>query len=230
VPILDKLQRNEVFKAIEASEFDPRDFRRTEGQPGDDGETMVLIEHLPSQSVLMISRSSLAGLSMGHRVQWQVGDHPVATTLSPSAVNGSLTVGIDKWLAELKADIDTPDLWAEFDQQPPMSALLAGDDNTQFSAAEQDEIAKRLADVRRSVQETYVLSEEQMQALEAKLEYIGAAAKRVGRLDWLNLTVGALMGAAVSDVLTPAACQGILQALSAGLAHLFGHPMHSLGP
>jgi hypothetical protein len=228
VPVLNKVQRNEVFKAIQASQLDPSDFRRVEGQADD--EATLWIRHLPSASMLIIHRSSAGGLALGHHLQWQVGDHPVVTTLSPSAVKGSLTVGIDKWLAELKADIDTPDLWAEFDQQPRMSALLEGDDNARFSPAEQDEIAKWLAEARKSAQETYALSEEQMRTLETKLEYIGAATKRVGRLDWLNLTVGALMGAAVADVLTPGACQGILQALSVGLAHLFGHPMRTLGP
>jgi hypothetical protein len=61
-----------------------------------------------------------------------------------------------------------------------------------------------------------------MRSLEAKLDYIEAAAGHVGRKDWLLLLCGVMLTVIVSDLLRPQAVQYILSTALHGLDHLFG--------
>ncbi len=214
---IGKAAKNEIALAIKTSSFSPSDFER------DEGDEALSVRHRPTSSELVVNYGSVHGGSAKFHVSWSVGEEPIA---SRETDRPGLTV--QDWLNQLRLDLDTPDLWADIGKQG-MSALMEGDDNTQFSPQEQNEIEAWANDVKQRAQQG-ALSDEHMRLLEAKVDYAVAAAGRTGRLDWLNLTVGAVMGAFAGDVLTPDVARGILQALLS-LGHLFGHPLPQLpGP
>jgi hypothetical protein len=87
-----------------------------------------------------------------------------------------------------------------------------------------------VAEITRQAQESWKLQGEQLRALEAKMDYLSVAATRTGRIDWLNLAVGVVMGRFAEVVLAPDVMHQVGRVLEVGLGPLFGHPMPMLGP
>jgi hypothetical protein len=111
---------------------------------------------------------------------------------------------------------------------PPISELLQDRDNSAFSVDEQREISRLIADLKIQAKKTYLLSDQEIGLLEAKLDYLCDAATRTGRVDWLNLTCGAIGGAFAGGVLTPEVVHNVLHALATAVGHLFGVPLPQL--
>jgi hypothetical protein len=63
-----------------------------------------------------------------------------------------------------------------------------------------------------------------MRALDAKLDYLVNAARRLGRKDWLNVCAGAILGFILAVALPPDAARGILLGLLQTIGHLYGLP------
>jgi hypothetical protein len=116
------------------------------------------------------------------------------------------------WLQVLKNDLNTPDLWAEL--QCDAELLGAGfdtvTDNTPFTAGEKTEIAARLQELAKCARETYSLSQEQMRALDAKMDYLIKAAGRLGRKDWLTVYIGAILSFILGAALPSESVHGLL--------------------
>jgi hypothetical protein len=213
-------------ETIKAQGFDPSEFDR------DETDDTVLIAHKPTGSVLTIARRSTQNQ---YSIKWVVGEEK---SVRWAAEKPGIVVA--RWLETLRADIETPDLWEELGVEPEpavedgmsgqseMSSLLRDQINTPFSAAERDQIGRWIEQVRREARAQYELSDRHMRLLEAKLTYIEGALGRTGRLDWLNLTIGALCGALAGDVLTPHIASGILRTLASAIGHLFGQALPQL--
>jgi hypothetical protein len=234
---LKRQQLNLLFRAVQESGFDPRDFevehadgwwKLTHCASGDwfaieleshaphagDGSWLVRIERVPHPAKL--------------RVTHQIGDEEPQTTHFDD-VEGVLPA-LDTWLKDSEAEHETPDLWAELGKDEPIAELMEGQENTPFTEQEQERIAAVVAEVLAQAKETYELPEEELWLLEAKLDYLVDAARHTRRIDWLNTAVGAIAGAFAGGVLTPDVVQKVLGALGAGLGPLFGHPVPMLGP
>jgi hypothetical protein len=115
-------------------------------------------------------------------------------------------------------------------RESPMDDLLQDEDNTPFSNDEQQVISQAISELKRQAQETYDLPPEQLQLLEAKLDYAADAVKRSRRRDWLNITYGAIASSFAGGVLTPDVVQKVLFGVAAGVGHLFGAPLAQLPP
>lgn len=143
---------------------------------------------------------------------------------SPSEMLGT-------WLTDVEKYLQTPDLWSELLQDPGVEDLIdKPDNNSQFDASEQAEIATWAAELKQSAAEQYALDGKQMKALEEKLDYLVDASSRLGRVDWLNASVGAVVGIVMNEVIASSVAQQILQGLVASVGHLFGHPVPLIGP
>jgi hypothetical protein len=101
---------------------------------------------------------------------------------------------IGRWLEDIKRDLETPDLWAELQREAELLGAYSDDvtENTPFTADEQKEIAGRLQEFAEHARRTYSLSGAQMRVLDAKLDYLVNAARRLGRKDWRNVFIGAI--------------------------------------
>ncbi len=106
--------------------------------------------------------------------------------------------------------------------EPPMSDFLRDDqENTAFEEQEQRRIATVVADVLEEARNSWDLPPSQLQLLEPKLQYVSEAAPRLGRVDWVNCTVGALIGSFAGGILTQDVWEKALKALWAGVGVLF---------
>lgn len=217
---LVKTKRNAIIEAIKAAGLEPTEF-----DIGDDGDE-VRIRHRGSDSAIVLHEEGI--LYSGSNV---VGDglpQPISFYTWDAAVEYVVLV----WLKEVKLDLETPDLWAELEQQRKMLDVTTteADENTPFTTDEQAEIAKQLAEIKTYVVQTHELSGDQTRALEGQFKYLQDAAGRMGRTDWRTAAAGVLLTAIVNAVLPGNAAHDALLMLFGSVGHMFGHPMPLLGP
>jgi hypothetical protein len=139
---------------------------------------------------------------------------------------------VRSWLAAVKHDTETPDLWGDLLGQAELLASASDEaiENTLFTPDERDGIARRLNEFGEYVKVTYSLPEPQLVDLDSKLDYLVEAASRLGRKDWLLVCIGTLFAWLLAAALPPDVPRHLLQMLLSGITHFFGHGLPGLGP
>lgn len=207
---LQKFKRNQIFDAIKGAGLDPKEFDI------EDGDAEVQIKHRWSESHFIVGGD--AGQYVGSYV---TGDWPASPYDAYSWE--SVMQRVKTWLTFVKLDLETPDLWAELRNEAVLfgPAFGEGAANTRFTNDERSEIAQRLQEAVQHARQTYSLSEAQMQVINAKLDYLVNAAGRLGRVDWLNTCVGAMLGILFTAALPPEAVRQILLTVLRGVVQFF---------
>ena len=211
---VQKWQKNEIFEAIQAVGLNPREFDLE-----NDGAE-VRVRHKWSASCFTI------GGGPGHYVCANiVGDAPTFGPLDAFSWQAVLP-RIRRWLEDVKRDLETPDLWAELQRQAELFGASSEDviENTPFNQGEQNVIAERLQELAEHASRTYSLTAAQMRVLEAKLDYLVNAARRLGRKDWLNVCAGVILGYILAASLPPEAAHNMFLGLLQAIGHLYGFP------
>lgn len=209
---LAKWKSNQVFEAVQAAGLAP------EGFGWDDGADESRIRHLSSEAYFVFG-----GVPGGYTARYVAGDDPVEEREAQSW--WAQMQHVERWLAAVKLDIEMPDLWAELRRETELLGVAADDaiENTPFTSDEREEIAERLQEMRDYARRTYSLSEAQMLVLDAKVDYLIAAASRLGRIDWRAVFVGTIVSFALTAALPPEAARHILLTLLRSIGHLLGH-------
>lgn len=211
---LNKFKANEIFTAITAAGLDPREFDI------EDSETEARIKRRWSESYFIVGGAP--GHYVGHYVaeNWGV-DWPYDVSNWEAVMQR-----VRNWLADVKLDLETPDLWAELRNEPELLGPAFDDaaENTPFTKDEQKEVARRLQELAEYARHTNRLSAAQMQVLNAKLDYLVSAAGRLGRIDWRNAFVGAILGYAIAVALPLESTRLMLLTVLRGVVHLYGLP------
>jgi hypothetical protein len=209
---LTKKQRNGLYDQIVTAGLDPArcDF-------ADDEQDARLI-HNPTGSIF----SAQLHRYEGYTVRKSVGDEPVEQFFEPtwSAVVNSAAV----WAESVEDFMKIPDLWAELRRE---KKFLSSDEyesanNAPFSAAEQSRIAGQLREIKDDLADRYPLSDEEISEVEVRLDEVAAAARRVGRKDWLLMFYGVMFTLIVTALLPPDTVQRTMAMVSHGLGDLFG--------
>ena len=105
------------------------------------------------------------------------------------------------WLTYLKREIDAPDLWGSLSQEQELLSIEPAEAvNTPFTADEQVQIKSAIEEIRVYIISTYSLAEEPPAKINRKLDYLIDASTRLGRIDWKNLFVGALISLALQQL------------------------------
>jgi hypothetical protein len=216
---LGKLKDNEVFHAVEAAGLRPQEFLWD-----DDGEEVIYFRHQSTDAYFVF------GGRPGNYVTRSVAgeyEGPELTQYTWPAVMAR----VELWLYWLRHDIETPDLWDELRRQ---TEVLAGSwdrdlENTPFTIDERAAIAGLLDEFRENARTTYSLSTSQLADLDSKLDYLVNAADHLGRKDWKNACIGALIGYVLSVAFPPDATRHIIMMLVNGITPFFGHGFPGLG-
>jgi hypothetical protein len=211
-----KSQLNEVFEAIKEAGMSPSEFRFTEPEDehDDQGERFTpdhypRLLHLPSKYWFRFG-DNFASYTPGSESIEQTDDNLIWV---------GKRAAIRMWLGNLKREIDAPDLWASFSQEDELLSLEPTEAvNTPFSPEEQIQIKVAIEEFRIYITSTYSLSPEPLAKINRKLDYLIDASTRLGRIDWKNLFVGALISLALRQ-LSPS---------GPGLRELFGAAGHLL--
>ena len=209
---LKKWQKNEVFDAVQGAGLSPEEF---DWDLGDDESTL---RHRPSGAYF-----AFRGVAGAYVSRYVTGDSPAEERTGLSQYR--LMEQVKLWLFHLKHDINTPDLWAQLQGEAELLGAVSDEaiDNTPLTPAEQEEIAGQLKELRDYVSRTHSLSEAQSQLLEERLDYLAAAAKRVGRKDWLLMAAGVMLSYVLGAALPPHAASDILGTLLTSIGHILGH-------
>ncbi|MGC2373130.1 MAG: hypothetical protein WA484_04565 [Solirubrobacteraceae bacterium] len=208
---LRKGQRNAIFRAVEDAGLSPEEF------DWDLGADESTLRHRPSGAYFVFG-----GVAGDYVSCYLAGEGPVEERTGLSQYR--LTQQVQFWLAHLKLDIDTPDLWAQLQGEAELLGAVFDEatENTPLTSAEQEEITGQLRELRDYVSRTYSLSEAQTRLLEEKLDYLAAATSRVGRKDWLLMAAGLMLSYVLGAALPPEAARDILGTLLTSIGHILG--------
>jgi hypothetical protein len=201
-----------LFERIGISGLDPADCEMATFSDG------VQILHLLTGSDFRLSYSSNYWV-----IDWYVIDGPAYEGLTCRTWHDVLQQ-IDRWCAEVEYVTETPDWWAELQQVPDvMTAAQSADaSNAPFTAEERDEIGSRLDEIKDLLQEQFDLTNDQLAALEQRMDDAGEASERLGRKDWVMLFYGAVISTGMTDGVPPHVIQTVLSAVIHGIGHIFG--------
>jgi hypothetical protein len=210
---LKKHKRNQIFEALQTAGLDLREFEIVED------EDKARIGHRYSDASFSI------GGDPGHYVgQSVVGDgNPW-----PYEVYSwdPVMERVDRWAREVKRDLETPDLWAELQDEVELlqASYAESAANTPFTAQEKKQIAERLHDFVAHAEQAYSLSETQIAELNAKVDYLVSSSDRLGRIDWRTVLIGAVAGYVLAAILPPEVTHGMLVGVLRDFGHLYGRP------
>ena len=97
------------------------------------------------------------------------------------------------WLEYLRREVETPDLWSAISQEENLSKAAMGyEDNSNFSAEQKIHLTKNLLEIKEYLQGLEQFSDEQKAFIDSRVEYLEKAIERMGKKDWINLTLGVL--------------------------------------
>lgn len=207
---LDKLQRNELFRAIEQANLDPATFELSESRS-------IVLAHNPSGARLRVLRRFRFPEGLMFEVRSTLPSAKPAKSRH-SSWHG-VVERIAEWVAVLNQDLSYTDLWSTLVSDD------ARDDNSPFTANERRSIADRAASIKADAQSRYQLTDDQMTALENKLDYLVGASKRMGRLDWRNLVAGVFLEMVREAVLPQETTTSVLNHLFTAIGHMHGYPL-----
>jgi hypothetical protein len=215
---LVKWKKNAVFEAVQGAGLSPQGFF------WDDGADDISLRHRSSGAYFVF-----AGDAGSYVTRYAAGDDPVSEL--PAYSWDRVMERVARWLAEVKRDTETPDLWDELRNQTDLlrGATAEALENTPFTADERDEIARQLNELRQYANVTYSLSELQLIDLDSKVDYLVDAAERLGRKDWLNACIGAILAYLLAAAVPPDAAHHIFMTLLTSIAAFFGHGFPGLG-
>jgi hypothetical protein len=208
---LRKDQRNRIFEAVHDAGLSPEEFEF------DLGEEESTLRQGPSGAYFVFG-----GVAGDYVSRYLAGEGPVEERTGLSEYR--LMQQVELWLFAVKRDIDTPDLWAQLQREKELFVAISDEatENTPFTTTEQEEIADQLGELKEYMARAYSLSEAQTRLLEERLDYLAAAAGRVGRKDWFLLAAGVMLGYVLTAAIPPEAVRDILGTLLTSIEHISG--------
>jgi hypothetical protein len=182
-----KSQKNEVLLTIQASGMDPSDFELSAPASG----RGTILTHFPSAYWFFFDENDVSFSPAQEEKQ-----DTFRTLFWKERVSF-----LKDWLGYLKRELDAPDLWASLvESQELLKVEPAQAVNTPFNAEEQIHIKQAIEEIRVNITSTYSLAHENLIKVNRQLDYLIDASKRLGRIDWKNLFVGALITLALQEL------------------------------
>ena len=113
---------------------------------------------------------------------------------------------INDWLAELRKEVDAPDLWNEFQQQKEFAASLVDDgtdSDTPFTQPERKQIIEALDDIKKQLVNMRHWDVQQAAIIDNQFKHMEEASNRIGRKDWMLFIYGSIMSVLINLSVTP---------------------------
>jgi hypothetical protein len=189
MPVLSRTQQNSVYQVAEGVGLDPLDFDLTIAQQPHAGLAETF-KHRPTQSYIEFSLST-DKIWMPWWPAFGPGDRMHFVQNWTAAIETTV-----RWMRQVKADHDAPDLWAEAfkARQLTDAAGHTEGDNTRFTPAEIEIIKPKLDEIEAYIESRQPLDAQQKKIVRGRFQYLLDAAKRgLGRIDWINIFVGQTM-------------------------------------
>ena len=201
---------NQLYFVIQEAGFDPGDFDRSHS------DTIWDIEYRPTGDRFRLNESP-GGLRAG----WKIADGPTRER-SAAPLRTALEV-LDLWLAELKAEMEAPDLWGGLERDRALvQAVGENPENAPFDDADKEAINDALDEIEETAQAAYSLDGAQAAQLAAGIADLREKLDRMGRREWITYAAGTL-ALLQASVLPPDASRQIFVKLVKAAVNAFGH-------
>ncbi len=117
-----------------------------------------------------------------------------------------------EWLAELRQEVDAPDLWASIGPERELANAALADEveNTLFNENELRLIGNVLDDLRKEIGSMEQSEMRQAAIIDNQFAYMRQASTRMGRKDWLMLFYGDLVNILTNFLISPEQVHQIL--------------------
>jgi hypothetical protein len=203
---LTKIQKNRILKLVNEYGPSPSEFHWSEmqqGHPATGYYSVSVLTHRSTGNSCIFGAHDIT-ISPGWKQKVQDFEH------------GDNFEKIEdlcgKWLVLVKAEAETPDLWASVGQEKVISTAASSTDldNLPFTGGEQALIAAKLDEIKGYLLESQHFAADQAETVERQFEYLRESSQRLGRKDWLNALIGAFMGQAINLALSPEVAKGLL--------------------
>lgn len=219
-------QRNGIFKLIQDRGFHPGEFEWQEFRCLAGG-TMPQLLHVPTGFWFRINRHA----NLGFLVTYAPANETYEAKGNPGDWPGVLRYA-SEWLAYLKRETETPDLW---DALTGENELLQGStggssDNLPFEQSELPHVRKCLEELKAYVIKTKDLTESQRKIVDARFDHMEEAATRMGRKDWVAMVIGSLMGVAFSLALNGDGTRDLFGFAALVIKRALGTMLYLTGP
>lgn len=203
LPLL-KSQKNDVFRVVELRGFHPADFEWVVMEsPLGDRVTIDVLRHKASQFDFLFDinrRRPPLGVQADRISIYRPGLETPVGRSDDFDWDGQLG-SLSRWLDFVRRETTQESLWEQLDQEPLRVVATSTYDNERLSKDERRAIEAGVAQAKAYV-ENVVADTAQLARIEQKLDEICDASTRLGRRDFANAAMGALMGVAFEAVLT----------------------------
>lgn len=223
--MLNKRDRNKIYRLIEARGLDPAEFSFE-----DTSNKITIVHSSESRFELTLEEQTIHGLTnfgfdsdleRRYTCRFNVsgGIHG-----RRSAENYSILIDrwLPTWLQEIRETVGAPDLWEELKNRRQLLAEAQSEsENTPFTGEEQRKIADRLQEIKDQLREKSELTSEQLTEVHKKLDEAAEASKRMGRKDWLVFLLGTITALIITATVTGGLGEHIFSEVVHGLSSLF---------
>jgi len=227
---LKQTERSEIFHLVSGAGFDPADFTWEEkrgnesfraSMGGGDSVAVSVLLHTPTEYYFQFGAfANEFSPALGKRVDLDKHDGTWKTRIRACAT----------WLKELRKEVDVPDVWRSVGPERTLATVVASEglDNSPFTTVETQHITNALDEIKKSLFSMRQFDNRQAAIIDNQFKYLGEAADRMGRKDWLMLSFGTFVTVIVALSLTQEQGNGLLR-LAGVLLHQLWEGMLSFG-
>jgi hypothetical protein len=225
LPLLTS-QKNAVYRFVENYGFDPADFEwRVAVSPQGDDVTVETLQHRSTQYAFTFDTNRRGrgplGLTPDRLSFMKPGpEQPFAVSEDYGWDEQLRSVGT--WLGVLKREVSQESLWDRLSQEPMRAVAVARLDNGRLSKEERRTVEQGVGQAKAYVAAN-IDDRETLKRIEGKLDEIKDASGRLGRKEFVNAALGALMGIAFMGALTSDQMNAIARLIFSDLPRMLGH-------
>ncbi len=101
--------------------------------------------------------------------------------------------GFHDWVTCLTTELNTSDLWSTVSGDTQLLKMASDQDNRPFTPEEQIQIREALDRIKWVLSKCYALAGPRLETIEARLSYLQECVTRMGRKDFVHITIGILV-------------------------------------
>jgi hypothetical protein len=200
-------QKNEVFRLIEPTGVDLARFTWGEVKSANLGDVLVSRLEYPDDFFFFFDRFA----NGKHVGTYSPGGQERAVTVIAEDWPAQLK-NVQAWAGNLKREFAEPDLWTTISEERKLAeGASSGNDNSPFSPDERQRLAQDIHEIKEFLARTFALNQEQAKFVDDRLHYLTEASERLGRKDWINLTLSVLMTIIMGLAMPPDASRELLR-------------------
>jgi hypothetical protein len=219
---LTKIQKNQILELITQHGPPPVEFCWTETVQDEYGH--ITVRPNPYRVSVLTHRSTGYFCIFGaHSITASPGNVAKVEDFRHDDNWVKKEIACRRWLADVKREVDAPDLWATIGQEKVLSTAASALtlNNSRFNTAEQNLIVGKLEDIKGYLLEGQQFAADQAETIEREFAYLRESSERLGRKDWLNAVLGGLFGLAVTLALEPEKAKGLITLAGTALQSLW---------